>query len=129
MDNMIYIAIFLVILLAIFGEDAYTKINEFIWAEEKPKKINGVRVRLGQFDGLGPNPPEQIIGVITYCTSKQYRIDFDTPFDYDGKKEHYALVSARHMGYPVSRMTKRSILAVVCAFESGLTCIANIAKQ
>jgi hypothetical protein len=128
MDYIIYIGILLIILLAFFGEKAFMRINALIWAEEKPDKINGIRVRLGQFDGIGPNPPKQIYGIISHCANNRYRINFDEPFEYQGKKENYAVLTARHAGYPVSRMGRHSILAVNCEFESGYGCIASIAK-
>ncbi len=88
-----------------------------------------MRVRLAQFDGLGPNPPEELSGSINDFKEGVYRINFDEPIVLDGKKENYVSVSARHGGYPVSRISKRGILAVGGSFESGRGFISLIAKK
>ena len=128
MNQIVIVGILVVIFLALFGEKAYMKINEAIWSKEKPERINGSRVKLGGFDNLGPNPPKQLQGVISYGSNNWYRIDFDEPFMRNGVWENYAMISARHEGHPVSRMSKRGILGVNGSFESGHGFIGLVAK-
>jgi len=115
--------------MALFGEKLITKFNSNLWSKEKPEKIIGTKVRLGEFDGLGPNPPEMLVGNINSFEKDKYHIDFDEPAIIDGIKENYATVSARHSGHPVSRISKRGILAVGGKFESGKGFISLIAKK
>ena len=117
------------ILFAIFGEKIMMKFNAIFWSKEKPDKIIGLRVRLAEFDGLGPNPPELLRGSIIEYIDGRYRINLDEPTTIDGKNENYAIVSAKHGGYPVSRISKRGILAVGGKFESGRGFISLIAKR
>jgi hypothetical protein len=128
MNYIVIIGILVVVFLAVFGKKAYMKINETIWSKEKPERVNGSKVRLGGFENVGPNPPKQLLGVISYGSENWYRIDFDEPFMRDGTRENYAMITARHAGYPVSRMSKRGILGVNGAFESGHGFIAIVAK-
>jgi hypothetical protein len=128
MNYIVVVGILAVILLALFGDKAYMKINETIWSKEKPEKISGSKVKLGRFDNLGPNPPKQLLGVISYCSENSYRIDFEEPFMGDGTRERYVVFTARHRGYPVSRMSKRGTLGVNGSFESGHGFIGLVAK-
>jgi hypothetical protein len=111
-----------------FGEKAYMKFNKTVWSKEKPHRINGCRVRIGGFDNLGPNPPEQLMGVISYYSGNQYGIDFEEPFIRDNIRENYAIITARHAGYPISRMSTRGILGVNGVLESGHGFIGLVAK-
>ena len=100
-----------------------------IWSKEKPEKVIGIEVRLGEFDGLGPNPPKQLIGIVSDYSEGLYRIKLESPFtSQDGHTETYAKVSARHDGFPISRISKRGILGVNGSFESGNGFIALLAK-
>jgi hypothetical protein len=128
MNHIVIVGILVVIFLALFGEKAYMKINETIWSKENPERINGGRVKLGGFDNLGPNPPKQLQGFISYCSNNWYRIDFNEPFMLNGTRENYAMITARHRGYPVSRISKRGILGVNGSFESGHDFIGLIGK-
>jgi len=129
MSYVVIFGILLIIFLGLFGEKAYMKLNETIWSREKPEKINRCRVRLGQFDNLGPNPPKQLQGIILFDSDNWYRIDFDKPFIRNGVLENFAMITARHKGYPVSRMSKRGILGVNGYFESGHAFIGLVAKN
>ena len=115
--------------MAVFGEKLVMKFNAIIWSKEKPEKIIGLKVRLGEIDGLGPNPPEVLVGNIKSFEKEVYHIVFDEPATIDGVKETYATVSARHLGHPVSRISKRGILAVGGKLESGKGFISLIAKK
>ena len=115
--------------MAVFGEKLIMKFNSIIWSKEKPEKIIGTKVRLGEFDGLGQNPPELLVGNIKSYENDKYYIDFDEPAIIDGIKENYATVTARHLGHPVSRISKRGILAVGGKLESGKGFISLIAKK
>jgi hypothetical protein len=128
MNYIVIIGILIIIILAIFGERIYTKIIETLWSKENPDKINGTKVKLGEFDNLGPNPPKQLVGVITHCSDNKYRVDFVEPLMRDGVMENYATITARHAGHPISRMSKRGILAVCGSFESGHGFIALVAR-
>ena len=129
MNPVIIVLVLLIIFLAIFGEKLIIKFNEVIWSKEKPDKIIGVKVRLRDFDGLGKNPPDELTGVIADFSHGGYRIQFEKPFIFDGNEENYAIVSARHVGFPVSRISKRRILAVGGKLESGRGFISLIAKK
>ncbi len=128
MNPIVIIGFLVLIILVLFGEKLFMKANELLWGREKPEKINGIKVRLGEFDWLGPVVPDQLIGTISDLSDNRYRIDFDEPLILHGKKVRYAIVVARHTGYPVSRMSRRGILAVSGEFESGEAFIALIAK-
>ncbi len=129
MNPIIISLIILILVLAIFGKKLLMKLNEILWPDEKPDKIMGLRVRLGEFDGLGQDPPDELTGFISDFSDGTYQIQFEKPFLFDGNEENYAIVRARHLGFQVSRIRKRGILAVDGKFESGRDFISLIARK
>ena len=95
---------------------------------ERPDRIVGAHVRLAEIDGVGPTPPAVVEGVVQSFDGRSYRVTFDAPVEMGGRTEHYATVSARHAGYPVSAASKRGILAVHGLLESGQGFIALFAR-
>jgi hypothetical protein len=90
---------------------------------EKPERIMGKTVRLHHIEsglkGLDPDASELPYAKINSCLGDEYRIDFERSFQWLGKTESLALVSARHKGYPISKSSKRGFLAVNGKFGSG----------
>ncbi len=128
MNYLVIIGIIIAILVILFFDNVFIKVNGIIWSKENPDKINRTKVRLFEFENMDPNPPMELVGTITHFSDNLYRINFDEPFMRDGLKENYATIIARHKGYPISRMSKRGILAVSGKFESGHDFIALVAK-
>ena len=128
MGTMLYIIYAIIILSLVSILYLCAKALGLFGAREKPEHIIGTKVRLGEVDGLGPTPPKLPYAVVANYSNDQYRLDFIEPFSFEGKSEKYALVSARHAGYPVSRLSKRSLLAVNGVLESGKGFVALIAS-
>lgn len=119
----------LLLLIAVFGETVMMLLRSIIFAKEMPEKIIGQKVRLRQFEGLGPSPPDTLFGYISNFSEGVYQIDFEEPFYlHNNQPETYAKIRARHGGFPVSRVSKRRILTVGGKFESGTGFIALIRK-
>ncbi len=95
---------------------------------EHPDRILGARVRLGRIDGVGPTPPAVVEGIVQSFDGRSYRVAFARSVEMAGRTEHYATVSARHVGHPVSAASKHGILAVNGHLESGQGFIALLAR-
>jgi hypothetical protein len=125
-ETMLYIIYAIIVLSLVSILYLCAKALGLFGTREKPEHIIGTKVRLGEVDGLGPTPPKLPYAVVSNYSDDKYRLDFIEPFSFEGKLEKYALVSARHVGYPVSRLSKRSPLAVNGVLESGKGFVALI---
>jgi hypothetical protein len=94
---------------------------------ENPRKVLGARIRLSEFDGLGPEPPNAT-GVIESFDGEEYRLRFEHPVNVAGTNVSGAAIRARHRGYPVSSAGRFGILAVAGRMESGAQFICSIKR-
>ena len=93
---------------------------------ETPEALIGQTVQLLDSGWLGSSPPELPLARVTSYDPPDYRLDFTSPFAFEGRHEHFVRVRCRHRGYPVSGAARRSTW-VSANLESGRGFIAKIA--
>ncbi len=120
--------IYAIMVFAIIGI-IYVGTGGRLWfgSREKPDRIKGVTVQFLEADGLGPEPPKLPYAVVSGFEDGRYRLDFIEPFDFEGNSEKFTLVSARHVGHPISRLGRRRLIAVNAFLESGRGFVVLIA--
>jgi hypothetical protein len=92
---------------------------------EVPQAIIGQIVQLRDCEYLVYPCPEIPTAKVTSYDFPDYRLEFTTPFIFEGREEHFVCIRCRHAGYPVSRAAKRSVW-VGAKLESGRDFIARV---
>ena len=111
------------ILLAVFSAfGGFSLLNR----KENPEKVIGKDIILHDFDGLGGTPPDKIDGKIINYENERYKTELKTPLIYENKDMHIIYMTARHVGYPISKISKHGIIAANCSFKAKLDFIANV---
>ena len=95
---------------------------------ERPEKILGRHLKILEPDGLGPTPPNLPEAIVTHYDKSIYTLEFVEPFRFEGRVEKFVFISARHAGYPISRVKKYGLLAINGTLESGKGFIANLIR-
>lgn len=121
--KLIYIVIGLAILFAIY---IGTGGRAWFGTHENPERMIGVQVGFAAIDGLGPTLSSLPKAIIKEYKQDSYRAVFSVPFEIDNFIEHYVDISPRHVGYPISRISKHRSMAVVGKLESGQGFIASL---
>jgi len=85
----------------------------------------GRTVRFVDCDSLGSSPLELPPATVTAYTSPDYRLDFETPFDFEGGQERFVHIRSRHQGFPVSNAGRMPVW-VGATLESGHQFIAKL---
>jgi hypothetical protein len=114
------ISIWIVVAIAVIGAVYVGLGSRALWdRRERPARIVGRRVKLGEFEEYGPTFPGTALGVVREYLEPQYLVEFDPTVTVDGHPERHAWIRARHKGWPVSSAGRRRVLAVSGTFESG----------
>ncbi|MGD0078941.1 MAG: hypothetical protein ABSB91_10015 [Sedimentisphaerales bacterium] len=95
---------------------------------ERPEKILGKHLKILEPDGLGPKPPNLPEAIAIYYDNGTYKLEFVEPFRFEGRVEKFVFISARHGGYPISRVKKRGLLGINGTLESGIGFIACLIR-
>lgn len=88
---------------------------------EYPTVVLGRTIQLKQLEGLGNDPPDSLEGDIWHFEDDTYRVLFAQPITINGRTTKGATITARHVGYPISR-AKRLLFrtrAVCGKMDSG----------
>lgn len=93
---------------------------------EKPERVVGARMQFADIDGLGASPPRLPVAVVTGFDDGTYSARFEDPLEFHGQLVHSMTFRARHLGHPVSRVRKGSVLAINATLDSGDRFIALI---
>jgi hypothetical protein len=95
---------------------------------ERPEKILGTHLKIIEPDGLGPTPPNLPEAIVIHYDNGIYTLEFVEPFRFEGRVEKLVLISARHVGYLISRVKKYGLLGINGTLESGIGFIANLIR-
>src|SRR5882724_2001049 len=79
---------------------------------EDPSRILGERLRFVWVEGPPPGPHDLPDAVVRDFQTDGYRIEFERPVIFAGHRVAAARISARAMGYPISRARKRRRVSV-----------------
>jgi hypothetical protein len=119
------------IIIAIMGiAIIYSATGGCAWfgTHERPNKILGTRLKITDTDGLGRTPPNLPEAIAIHYENGTYKLEFVETFNFGGRVEKFVYVKARHVGYPISRVKKRGLLAINGTLESGVSFIANLIR-
>jgi hypothetical protein len=92
---------------------------------EVPQVIIGQTVQLCECEHLTFPRPELPSAKVTSYNSPDYRLDFVTPFIFEGREERFVRIRNRHRGHPVSSAARLHVW-VAATLESGRGFIARI---
>ncbi len=123
---LIYIIIALAILGAIYVQ---TGGRARFGTHEHPDRILGVRVRFSEVDGLTKYTTTLPSAIIRTFENGTYHAEFVEPFEWESTKESFVDLSPRHVGYPISKVRKRGVLAVCGILESGRQFISLLNRE
>ena len=98
---------------------------------EKPKNVIGEAVAFSSLEGLGQDVTELPNARVAGYQDGHYRIMFDQPFKAKGSVSSEARISARHAGYPISRVGKSrfGMLAVHGQLDTGQQFVADLRRS
>jgi hypothetical protein len=124
---MVIVYCLVVVVLAALVVAIYVGTGGRAWlgTRESPEEIIGRTVRLSECDGLGQSPPDLPAASVTRRVDSGYRLDFASPFVFDGREERFAHIYPRHTGYPISSAASRATF-VTATLESGRGFIAKL---
>lgn len=105
-----------IIALALIGA-VYLATGGRAWfgARERPERILGVRLRFSDVEGY-PHPSSLPDAVVREWNGREYRAEFIEPI---GAGEREVLLSARHVGFPVSRASTWRGCSVAATIGAG----------
>jgi hypothetical protein len=120
-----YILLAVVVIALIVAIYSGTGGRAWFGTREVPQTIVGQTVQLRDCEHLGSLSREMPPAKVTSYDSADYRLDFTTPFIFEGREEHFVRIRCRHAGYPVSSAAKLSVW-VGATLESGRGFIARV---
>ena len=95
---------------------------------ERPERVIGARLRFHADEGLDPITPGLPVAAVQEYDGQRYRAVFEHPFAYGGQQRRFVQFSARHLGYPVSRVGRRRLLAINGELDGGDRFIGRIIR-
>lgn len=90
-------------------------------ATDKNEKLTGVRVHMHEPDGLGPNRTLPDAYIEQSMPNGDYLARFCEPVVVDGQSENFVILSARHRGFPLSRIASGGVIASNAVLEQSQT--------
>ena len=95
---------------------------------ENPSRIVGRRLRFLRVEGPPPGPHDLPDALVREFRMDGYRIEFERLVSFAGHRVAGARISARTVGYPISRARKRRRGAVVGETDAGVAFLADITR-
>ncbi len=120
-----YILFALIVVALIVAIYSGTGGRAWFGTREVPAEFVGQTVQLRDCELSGSTFSELPPARVTSFDAPDYRLDFTTPFLFDGREEHFVRIRFRHAGYPVSSAAKLSV-RVGATLESGRSFIARV---
>jgi len=120
-----YILLAVVVIALIVAIYSGTGGRAWFGTREVPAEFIGQTVQLRDCEWSSSILPELPPARVTSFDAPDYRLDFTTPFAFEGREEHFVRIRCRHAGYPVSSAAKLSVW-VGATLESGRGFIARV---
>jgi hypothetical protein len=88
---------------------------------ENPNRIIGAKILFSGVNGLDLDAKQLPDAVVSDYQDPHYRVVFEAPVDIGTRPSKEARISARHVGYPISRMRRSrfGVLAVNGQLDTG----------
>src|SRR5438046_8778914 len=95
---------------------------------ENPSRIVARRLLFLRVAGPPPGPHDLPDALVRQFRMDGYRVEFERRVSFAGHRVAGARISARTVGYPISRARKRRRVAVVGETDAGVAFLADITR-
>lgn len=93
---------------------------------ERPERVADRRIRFSEPNWMGSNPPHIPNAIINSYDGEFYTAQFEEPLHLSGTSIREVQLRARHVGYPLSGVSKRGFLAVTGKLENDVAFLSLI---